>query len=653
MRLRSLLKPNTMALSHLDVDFRPTKPMLSSLVQLAGKDTSISTDTSLTSEAEKAEDIESYDAKPIKQTYLIKQTYRSFLQPRRHYTSAAWSTLPTPAIRVTDYLDNKVTLPFGVDFTITNPSYVTRPVSELREIHSGIGRKYSSKESSFRSPKDFVVFQPKRMAVQAVGVSVATEVKFEDEHEFIEICNHLLPSIQERITTNIRRFKEINDQYEAQVSEMTRVSKSAQADDLAMQHYLSTEKAVKSRFDARNIPSHMIEAHVKSIVDKIVHDDFVRKAYQVEVYNVVVDAISEEIKLRQLTPLDESASNQRQQITLLPQYQADSRHTRFIAGGIAAGKSSTAKRFAADLKARTGLSVADLAKISTDMFRTLLVNDPSVTDDIFLRASLTHDEARLMTEESCRRVHRKIKETGYAPHVLMETILPEEEEVELGTVLEGRASIDVTTCPPEKAVQRNFNRYNEASGLQKRLPATSSLLGSHQMVSVGVPKLASKLSGKDVVITIHNTDKSNQNTFIAIFDCQKDKMVIHDIHGMMDFVKKRHINTSASCPLTMFPHPGKISLKANIKQFLKDYEKHEIVFVDPSAKSNSNENGDEYSYAIFKKDKGLVITNPSLFEKILTEDPTLHDVFTALDSNVKSVMPSRQEDGKKPCFSPN
>ncbi|MBX3708232.1 MAG: hypothetical protein KIT56_00985 [Gammaproteobacteria bacterium] len=547
------------------------------------------------------------------------------------------STLPDPAwvnvtspYRLTDYLgDDKVTLPSGVHFTCTNPDYTFHSLTELRQLYVAIGtNKYNARP--FRTPKEFIVFKPKRVAKQLTGILAATELKIEDDQHFVNVCKKLEKKIQPVIADSEEEFVSSIKEITCSVRDLTSNIKHYHlSDDDRAKQFLNIEKAIKSRLERQGYSSLVIH----EFATKILIDDCTREFIQEKTYDIVVDIISDEIKKQHVTALDAASSQDRQQIIhLLPQFDGSNRLTQMMAGGPATGKSMITKQFAAKIKCEYGLSLSDFAFISTDRFRLLFLEDSSLGSCKIMRGVYTQDEAREMTQQSILKITKKVEQNGFAPNVFMEMVAPMNEEIKMGLSNNGKVRIALTSYPPAKAVEGNFKRFQDT---QERLPPVSAVLGGQKSVSEKTPKIVKDHVGQDVVMTLHDTDEllhgsSDSEALIAVFDCQKDKIIVRDINKMLDFVRKSHINPVATCPDTVYPNAEKIMPQAIIASFLKNYGHKEIVFIDPSKPVIDESSFEKNAYAVFTPESGLAMINEKVFDEIFAKDRFAELLFTVL-----------------------
>ncbi|WP_148340395.1 hypothetical protein [Aquicella siphonis] len=546
-----------------------------------------------------------------------------FFMAKRHYSVHAWHHTTSP-FRISDILeDDNFKLPSDLQFTLANPQYITRCLREVRAIYRAIGGK--NPEQQNRAAKDLVVFKPERMGLQYLGAMVATEIKTEDDADYLNTCKKLYKLIQPNIAQNHKLFLELAEENEALVHDLAhRHQRTEFSDDPRAQHYLGVRNIIMQRLASKGYDAHII----KHLATKIVMDDFLRNIYEETIQKIITETIHQELLIQHLTALDPHGED-RQQILLLPQFPAHHRLTQVMAGGIATGKSSVAKQFAAEFKSKYGLSLTDFARISTDTFRLLLLDDPYIGNDAITRGLLTQDEARLITDLSIRLIGKKVEQHGSAPHVFMEAVAPTDDELITGTKLGGKVRVAMTSYPPALAVKGNYERYQDK---KERLPPVSAVLGSQSLTSKTAPRILDKHGGKDIVMTLHDTyeiihKSAKGSALIAIFHCHHEKVIVCNLPGLLEFVKKSHVNTSATSPDTMYPDPDKISLPATVDHFLKDYGNKEIVFVDPGQEIHDINDYDNHAYAVYRPGSGLEIKNESVYRALIEHDEAARTAF--------------------------
>lgn len=570
--------------------------------------------------------------RPVSHVHVRRLSSASLFRESRSYSThkQGWEYETTPLPRAHDVLENpNIQLPQHARFTILNPDNIVRKPDELHLHYVAIGTNKHN-QAPYRTPKELVVMTPERVATHHVGATIATEVRYEDELEFTSICGSLQKSIQEIVRERAARFHEMQHECEAIANDLARKHRRTDVDDDPLvKHFLAIKSAVKSRQSILNWNEDMIAR----IATEILQDDLLRDRINFDIHNLVADHIMSEIQARKLTALENFESD-REQILLLPQFASGDRLTKIVSGGIATGKSSITKRFAAQLKEKYGTSIHDFAKISTDTFRLLLLQDRNIGSNADIRSAVTQDESRLMFELAVQLIDRKLEQYGYAPHVFIEAISPTEAEIAVGTKLQGALQIDVTHFPDERdAVRGNYKRYLETN---ERLPPVSAVLGSQQLISSAAPTLFKAHRGKDIVMTLHNTYKiihgaSDRHEIIAHFSFKEDKMYIFDAKEMLNFVKKTYINPSARCEKSVYPEEEKVSTQAMSQCFFDHYKDKEIFFIDPEVHVEQFHESAKHAYAFYHPSRGLVIRDQKLFTKMMESDQNTRTLFNELD----------------------
>lgn len=580
--------------------------------------------------------------KPVSHVHYRESSVAPLFSRKRDYSteSHGWQYDTAPLPRAHDVLLNPaIHLPQHAMYTILNPENITRALSDVHLHFLGLGTSKRHQEP-YRLPRDLIVLNPERIALHHIAATIATEVRVEDEQEFITICRSLQKETNAIINERRSLFLELREELEATAYDLSSKHRHTENDnDPLVNHFLNIRRAITARQSKLNWNTSQVER----IATQIVKDDMLRDRLNFDIHDIVVDQIMREINRQHFTALENFEAD-REQIILLPQYSNRDRLTKIISGGIATGKSSVAKRFAAQLKAQYGTSIHDFAKISTDNFRLLLLEDRNIGSNVDIRSAVTQDEARMMFELAVQLLDRKLDQHGYAPHVFIEAISPSEAEIALGTKLKGALQIDVTHFPNEAdAVHGNYKRYLDK---QDRLPPVSAVLGSQQLISNDAPTLFNKHRGKDIVMTLHNTYKiihgaSDRHEVIAHFSFKEDRMYIFDVNEILNFVKKTYIDPSAKCEKSVYPQPDKISLTAISQCFFDHYGNKEIFFIDPDVHVDQYHESAKHAYAYYHPQRGLIIRDRTVFAKMVRSDASIRSLFDALKPSLVHHLDDR------------
>lgn len=576
----------------------------------------------------------------------------------------AWTHISSP-YRAPDVLLNpSLQEKMPGSFTILNPKYILNSLSSLALHYKAIGKKKSDRiTTDRRNLIDLIVFKPERVAKHIVGVVAATELRIKDDDHFLTICSTLFDKVLPAVQDQQKRINHDIKQAESSILDTIKRHKNKGIiDEAIMGQYFSIYNTIKKN-------NSISENEAEEITTQILLADETRKIINEHVYNIVVDTVVEEINQQQVNPLEEFSNADRKQILVLTQNEASQRHTHFIGGGPASGKSTLAEKLLLDMKREenstdtnsshtnnlflpsnslsTDVSPLDnLAVIATDRYRKWVKydqsqgQDESLGKDVVLQGLFTQDESRLMTEMSFKLIKAKIEETNVGPHVLMETVSPINEEINIGLLKNAKVRISFTSCDPQNAVEGNFARF-QATG--ERLPPVSAVLGGQQLASNGAPKIANHYVRQNVLMLIHDTDlmrkQKDHNGLIAIFACRENKLIVRDLPGLLEFIKKSHINPVAPSKDKMYLSPNKVSTNNLVKECLEIFDDKEVIFVDPTIKNIDQTNAHQHIYATYNKDKGFTIVNNELFEKTIAENANLQKIIDCIKKHLVKEEP--------------
>lgn len=547
-----------------------------------------------------------------KYRYTASSPARLFSTKTRH---EAWKQVNLP-YRLSDVLRRKAVLPKGENFTIL--THAIQPYHHISEIYSVIGTE-DYHHPVYRHARDIPIFNPARTAKQYVGMLTAAGLKIEDDEDYLHTCGIIYQDAKQMIDDEHSYLMKKTAEIEQAVKEIIH---QAQAHDNADNDIASKYQNMYSTLFSRHRDKYSSE-QIRKVIESVITDDLKKQYLREVIRNKIEKIITDKVIKHQLTSLEHIGSEKRQQVIMLPHFDAESRLMQVVAGGPATGKSSATKLFAAEIKSKYGLSLADFAFISTDRFRKFIASgDNSIGSCPAKKGLYTQDEARLMTEEALQLIQNQVMETGFGPNIFFETVSPTDLEINIGTYAGGKMRVNLTSYPAEASVE---GCYKRAMATNERLPPVQAVLNGQQTVSRETPKTAKYHRGKNIKMALYDTYHmlhafTEKNPLIALLDCEHHRTIIRDIHGFLDFILKSHINPFAKSPEEILLIKKNYKMEAAINTFIIEYADREILFVDPRQHDIDYHNLAENTYAVYHPDTGVTIKNQILFDRVKQSD---------------------------------
>ncbi len=589
-----------------------------------------------------------YDAENQNLNFFFSNPNTTVADAWTHHSSPCRVTHYLSDPNINPYIDRNTsshqTPPIGACFTIANPENVY--FLDLCRIYSMLRCPDYAERQPYSHPQDLVRFNLPRIVKQVVGMTIAIETKVKDNVDYVNTCKRIENKAQSMVSVFAHeidnKIKEMTQAIEEKISYFLKKQPSDEnSDDEIIKRFMHIKKEIYERLIKKNRAS-----DINDLAKEILINEYIKEITYSKVHDIVLNIIVNEVTHKKLNAPNSSSKNKdHQPLALLPQIAAHKRLTQMMSGGPATGKSTVTNQIISQLKADFGFSLSDFAFISTDRFRLLLTDDPLINSCKIELGFLTQDEARLITRLAIQSIQDKIKKHGQAPHVLMEIISPLETDLNVGLLNNGEVKIALTSYPPREAVEGNFKRYQKTG---ERLPPVLAVLGGQKTISTKTPKIIKNYAGKNIVITMYDTYKmihesEDQQTLIAAFHCKKNRIYIRDIHMMLDFIKKSHINPNATHPDAIYTDADKISLNSIIKNFLDDYAHQYIYFIDPSAELSNEDSLEKNAYAVFSPETGLTIIHEALLQQLKEKDSVIEELFIMLQEknpvNDKSLTP--------------
>jgi len=559
--------------------------------------------------------------------------------------SPAWKA--APLLDIHKFIkDIETNMPKDAHFSLLDPAYITRNITEIREIFSAIGiqnHDATDTNGAARQLRNLVVFKPERLLLHEVIVQATTQLQIENDNEFKAIVRSLYEKAKQEVQNKNKEFDKAIEYFQDVVKQEISNNKDNYNNSFKFtQLVMPIFKTVAERArDKKYIPGKYIhDETVDSVVSKIIADDLIRKHLAVEINTIVTSHIEEILKLGQFTQLPLYSSSMRQDIFIaLTRYTNIEKITFMVAGGPASGKGILTERIAAMLKDNQ-MEIKNFAMIAPDRYKIVLGGAESLGKDQSYHGTLTQEECRLIAENCRDRIMEMLK-LNHAPNTFIEMLVPYEDKVELGTYDGGKFRVYVASADPILAVEGSFKRFQEIG----RFVPKEYVLEGQKRVSAYIPKFIRENQNKytDIRLEIHDTTgafddpAAKYRNPVAIIEPSINSVTLFDISKMFDFLKKEDINPNAKSPEEVYAKSSDV--KELAKKLKEDYGKGIIIFVDPR-EGIDHVTQQEKIYALFDGETGYMeITNPEIFD-IMLRDNLYKETFQLLDSTVGNSVES-------------
>lgn len=439
-----------------------------------------------------------------------------------------------------------------------------RQINEISEIASALGSVYII---------DIVTFKPRRLSFFETITTIETEVRIRNEEDLVAVVNevykhHVVPLLRTKdSSSNITLEQVFLEEVSQSVLNKVDITfeefkllevNSNNADDLLNKAYLDDStniyyneirkvyNKIKTRIEeGLYIPGeHSFLDNHDSITKKIIFDKFYNKIMKEKVRELVIPLVQDLINKKTIYYPKQFLEEDNINLQRLTIHQGQHRHTFMMVGAPASGKGTSFGMVTIDAR-RIGIDVKDMVKCNTDSYRSLVSNEKELGPQTTYHAAFNYDEAYLITKMVYKRIREKIQSSNGCPHVLIDSVYPTQEKINLGiTGDKSKLHIYCVSVPVEVSLARASSRAVETG----RYMDTSLLLKSHRDVSVNFHKIMANHKSKniDYVLIDNNVPKGSFPTLTEEGDLSSKIIRVHDIAKLLNFLAKSSVNIEAN-----------------------------------------------------------------------------------------------------------
>lgn len=425
-------------------------------------------------------------------------------------------------------------------FTMVESSI--RDELDLAEVISATG---------IRNVVDIINFTPERIALHQTIARIQTEIQITEDNYLAPVTlnvfnNFVSPQIRKFVTRDYERIiQEIND-------ELQKSSERIDNEELfnPLSQYDSAYKQAKELVEKRisegkyTLGEFVKGETVESIILKVAFDNLykaiVNEMISIIVINTIRDIVNESIVLE----IKENDATTEELYTLVPlkaNNEGSERHTFLLSGPPACGKGSAEGIMKVKAK-NLGILWKNIVRVNTDNYRPMLSLKMQLGDNKSKHAMLNNDEAKLVAALIKSYYAEKV-DNNAAPDLLLDTVNPSQEKIDLGTKNDGMVHIITVSLAPEIAFARAEARGKKTG----RFVPFHYMLGSHKKVSSLIESFMLNNMGNKVDFEVYDTNvKWGEKPILLVSGNLANSTIdIHDLAGNAKLYGRKYLNSKA------------------------------------------------------------------------------------------------------------
>jgi hypothetical protein len=509
--------------------------------------------------------------------------------------------------------------------------HALQKLPELQQLFTAFGT--DQYEKSYRTLAKLVVFNPERTTLHEIMKMLICSARIANEDDLI----HQTLKIYKMTTSPLNKI--LNEK----VLEYLIPSNQKIANELITQYQMEDETKknewlsihpiwtfVEKRMNSKNDKFKEAKTmQLKSIVTQIVADDLTREFIQTQV-KIYVNSIFK--KLFETGELEQLPTNYEYPLTIM------------TIGPPGSGKSTLIGRLSQYYKNNFELIKSKMSVLTADRLRAVLQELSNLGTDIKSYGCLTQHEAISIYDDILIQL-ADLRNQGKMIQAFFESVFVYDNHVHAALSNNGKFELYLTFTDVLKLIERNRARFEEKG---KRYVPDDAILKGAQTVSDKLPGFIKDYQETNIRITICDTDKMKLDSPelyipIAVFDLNKNKLLLVDIQSMLDFIKQSEININAKDISQIFPIPNNISLSALAVKFKKLYGQCEIHFIDYQEKTPlQSEKLELQAYAIYSAGN-LTIRQPKIFSTIIQKTDGAREIFDVLATTNENENENQNE----------
>lgn len=451
------------------------------------------------------------------------------------------------------YITQKVNIGSNEQFSILK--YTLRQSNEITEIASALGAEHVV---------HLLTLIPRRLAYYETIACIETEVRQYNSSDLSAIVqdvykNHTIPLLKStnptsgkslekvilerthnKIQTNLDQALAIFHKFDLANNDIADIESLNETQRHYLREMKETYNKVKIRIDkGLYTPGEhsFIDNHL-SIVQKIVYDKFYNQEIKKEIEQIIQPHISNIIDSKQVHYPKRTTNGATIPLKRLSLQTESNRHTFMIIGAPASGKGTAFGMSIVDADA-LGIGSSNIVKINTDSYRSLVSNPKELGPNTINHASFNHEESYLISKNIYRRLNKKVLSNEGAPHILIDTVYPTQEKINLATLDGGKLHLNCVTVPVETSIKWAAERGRRTG----RFIDTTLLLRAHKDISTDLHNIliANRDSNIEYTIVDNNVPRGRDPALIEEGNFKTRNIKIWDYKRSKKFLKKKNL----------------------------------------------------------------------------------------------------------------
>lgn len=489
-------------------------------------------------------------------------------------------TKPTSAVSnipsLDSYITQKVNIGSNEQFSILK--YTIRQSNEISEIASALGAEHVV---------HLLTLTPRRLAYYETIACIETEIRQYNSSDLSAIVqdvykNHIIPLLKStnltsgkslekiiferthnNIQTNLEQALAIFHKFDLANNDIADIESLNETQRYYLREIKETYNKVKIRIDKGLYTpgAHSFIDNHLSIVQKIVYDKFYNQEIKKEIEQIIQPHISNIIDSKQVHYPKRTTNGATIPLKRLSLQTGSNRHTFMIIGAPASGKGTAFGMSIVDADA-LGIGSSNIVKINTDSYRSLVSNPKELGPNTINHASFNHEESYLISKNIYRRLNKKVLSNEGAPHILIDTVYPTQEKINLATLDGGKLHLNCVTVPVETSIKWAAERGRRTG----RFIDTTLLLRAHKDISTDLHNIliANRDSNIEYTIVDNNVPRGRHPVLIEEGNFKTRNIKIWDYKRSKKFLKKKNLEHYLTTPPALFSGNSTLSYSGHM-----------------------------------------------------------------------------------------
>lgn len=452
------------------------------------------------------------------------------------------------------YITQKVNIGANEQFSILK--YTLRQPNEITEIASALGAEHVV---------HLLTLTPRRLAYYETISCIETEVRQYNSSDLSAIVqdvykNHTIPLLKStnptsgkslekvilerthnKIQTNLDQALTIFHKFDLANKDIADIESLNETQRCYLREIKQTYNKVRIRIDngLYTPGEHSFEDNHLSIVQKIVYDKFYNQEMKREIEQIMQPHISNIIDSKQVHYPKQTTNEATIPLKRLSLQTGSERHTFMIIGAPASGKGTAFGMSIVDADA-LGIEASNIVKVNTDSYRSLVSSPKELGPNTINHASFNHEESYLISKNIYRRLNKEVISNNGAPHILIDTVYPTQEKINLATLDGGKLHLNCVTVPVETSIKWAAERGRRTG----RFIDTTLLCRSHRDISKDLHNIliANKDSNIAYTLVDNNVPRGSVPVLIEEGNFKTRNIKIWNHKRSKEFLEKQNLD---------------------------------------------------------------------------------------------------------------